>query len=130
MANATPGQQDASFLPPLRIFLQCFIVVLSLSLAAKERSPKFWLRSTLVFATYRKFDLFFHALYAFDRDNIKYEIGSQILCHTIHPVKICHPRKTGLAAGLFGGVDWADVTKLVDDLCAHKKSGFLRSYLA
>ena len=41
--NATPGQQDAIFLPPLRIFLQffcCFIFV---------ANEKFWLRSTLVY---------------------------------------------------------------------------------
>ena len=30
VANATPGQQDVTFLPPLRIFLQFFVVDLAL----------------------------------------------------------------------------------------------------
>ena len=33
VANATPGQQDASFLPSLGIAYRCFIIV------AKERFP-------------------------------------------------------------------------------------------
>ena len=37
VANATPRQQDAILLPPLRIFLQFFIVFIIV--AAKERSP-------------------------------------------------------------------------------------------
>ena len=40
MTNATPGQQDAIFLPPMRIFLQFFIVVFCCFIfVAKERSP-------------------------------------------------------------------------------------------
>ena len=50
--NATPGQQDAIFFPPLGIFLKFFIVVpCCFVFVAKLRSPKFWLRSTLVFVT-------------------------------------------------------------------------------
>ena len=41
VATATPGQQDAIFLPPLRIFLQFFIVVFCcFILVAKESSAK------------------------------------------------------------------------------------------
>ena len=41
VATAPPGQQDAIFLPPLRIFLQFFIVVFCCFIfVAMERSPK------------------------------------------------------------------------------------------
>ena len=41
VATATPEQQDGIFLPPLRIFLQFFVVVFCYFIfVAKERSPK------------------------------------------------------------------------------------------
>ena len=40
VANATPGQQDAIVLPPVKIFLQFFIVVSCCFISlAKESSP-------------------------------------------------------------------------------------------
>ena len=102
VATATPGQQDAILLPPLRISLRfpygCLIIV-----AAKERSPKILVEINVGLCTSKKFKLFLHTLYTSDCDNMKYEISSQILYHVIPLVKICRPGKTGLATGLQQG---------------------------
>ena len=55
----------------------------------------------LVFVTYQKVESFpAHTSYAFDYDNMKYEISSQILYHVLPPGQYCHPETTGLATGL------------------------------
>ena len=48
-------------------------------------------------------DLFLHRHYPFDSDSMKYEKGSQILCHVIPLRRFCRPWNMGLARGLSEG---------------------------
>ena len=64
----------------------CFISV------AKERSPKILVEINPGLCSIQENSMFFlRTLNTSDRDNMKYEISSQILYHVIPLVKICHP---------------------------------------
>ena len=69
----------------LAIFRCRFIFV------AKERSLKILFEINAGFCNIQKFSLLLYTLYTFDRDNMKYEVGSQILHHVTPLVKIYHP---------------------------------------
>ena len=92
MANTTPGQQDASFLPPLRIALHfsycCIIVVV------KEISPEIIDKLNLGLFDIEE-SLIFFCKHIFNWVAIiKYEIRSQSLYHVISPGQFCHPCNT------------------------------------
>ena len=92
VANATPGQQDPSFLPPLENSVDFVVVDLLLLLLLLLRNRdllKFWYSSTLVFN-------FLQMHCQFDCD----EISSQILYHVIASGWFSHPWSTGQATGL------------------------------
>ena len=87
VANAPLGNRIPAFCHPWNIFTifnWCYIFV-----AAKEKSLKFCLSSTLVLVAYLKAQSFL--AHTFDCNNIWYEICSQTMYHVIPPGQFCHP---------------------------------------
>ena len=101
VANATPRQQDASFLPPLGVLCNLFIAALSLLLRRRDFQRFGWVQPLSLRCT-RVFNLFLHTYYPFDSDNMKYEKTPHILCHVILLRRFCHPWNMDLVTGLNG----------------------------